>query len=164
MPAAARGHRRLDTALRGLQAGVGGAPAAGSAPASAVVQTGAHAGAGRSVIAADDSTKTLARVGATGIAAWRLENGAIHDLHLLPSGNLLAQNGWTRLVEYSAEGHDVVWEYDAAASPSNAALPLEIHGFQRLENGVTMVAESGRGDKGPRIIELSAAGEELLAV
>lgn len=123
------------------------APARGEASPSAV-QTGTP----RRVIAADSSTKTLAAVGLDGRVEWRLPCGAIHDLHLLPDGHLLYQDGWTRIVELD-ERRRQVWEYDAKTN-GNATRPVEVHAFERLPDGTTMVVESGPA----RIIEVDRGG------
>jgi hypothetical protein len=112
------------------------------------VQTGTP----RRVIAADSSTKTLAAIGPDGRVEWRLSCGAIHDLQLLPDGHLLHQDGWTRIVELDAARRPV-WEYDAKAG-ANRTRPVEVHAFQRLADGITMIAESGPA----RIIEVDRAG------
>ena len=122
-------------------------PARGEAPPSAV-QTGTP----RRVIAADSSTKTLAAIGPDGRVEWRLPCGPIHDLHLLPDGHLLYQDGWTRIVELD-ERRRPVWEYDATTN-GNATRPVEVHAFERLADGTTMVVESGPA----RIIEVDRAG------
>ncbi|MEO2012978.1 MAG: PQQ-binding-like beta-propeller repeat protein, partial [Fuerstiella sp.] len=49
---------------------------------------------------------------------------------------------------------DVVWEYEAKMAPGNKGRRIEIHAFQRLENGNTMVVESGRS----RILEVDVDG------
>jgi hypothetical protein len=112
-----------------------------------------QAGAARRVIAADSSKKTLAAVGPTGNVEWRRPNGAIHDLHLLPDGHLLLQDGWTRIVELDAS-RAVVWQYDAAQG-DNAGRAVEVHAFQRLADGGTMIVESGPA----RIIEVDRDGK-----
>jgi hypothetical protein len=72
----------------------------------------------------------------------------------LPNGNLLFQSSWTKVTETDPSGK-VVWEYDSATSNGNAGIPLEVHACQRLENGLTMIAESGVG----RIIEVDRDGK-----
>ena len=119
----------------------------GEAPPSAV-QTGTP----RRVIAADSSTNTLAAIGPDGRVAWKLPCGAIHDLHLLPDGHLLYQDGWTQIVELDAD-HRRAWSYDAKTN-GNADRPVEVHAFQRLADGTTMIVESGPA----RIIEVDSAG------
>ncbi len=48
----------------------------------------------------------------------------------------------------------IVWEYDAAKRNGNEGQRIEVHAFQRLPDGLTMIAESGRG----RIIEVDRDG------
>ncbi len=119
----------------------------GEAPPSAV-QTGTP----RRVIAADSSTKTLAAISPDGRVEWKIPCGAIHDLHLLPDGHLLYQDGWTQIVELDANRRPV-WTYDAKGN-GNADRPVEVHAFQRLADGTTMIVESGPA----RIIEVDSAG------
>jgi len=119
----------------------------GEAPSSAL-QTGTP----RRVIAADSSTKALAAIGPDGRVEWKLPCGAIHDLHLLPDGHLLYQDGWTQIVELDASRRPV-WTYDAKGN-GNADRPVEVHAFQRLADGTTMIVESGPA----RIIEVDSAG------
>ncbi|MFM8890463.1 MAG: hypothetical protein ACKOTB_02365 [Planctomycetia bacterium] len=123
------------------------AAALGEAPVTAV-QTGTP----RRVIAADSSTRTLAAVGADGRVEWRLPVGAIHDLHLLPDGHVLYQDGWTRIVELD-ERHRPIWDYNAKRN-GNAGRTVEVHAFQRLPDGSTMIVESGPA----RIIEVDRDG------
>jgi len=44
----------------------------------------------------------------------------------------------------------VVWTYDSSKMNGNQGKSVEVHAFQRLPNGLTMIAESGVG----RIIEV----------
>lgn len=124
------------------------AVSAQAAEPAAAVQTGTP----RRVIAADSSTKTLACVGRDGRVEWRIPCGAIHDLHLLPDGHLLYQDGWTRIVELDAD-RKPAWRYDATGN-GNAGRPVEVHAFQRLADGSTMIVESGPA----RIIEVDRSG------
>jgi len=48
----------------------------------------------------------------------------------------------------------VVWSYDAAEMNGNKGRRVEVHAFQRLPNGLTMIAESGPA----RIIEVDRNG------
>ncbi len=81
-------------------------------------------------------------------------NGGVHALHLLPGFTILTQNGWTDLIEVNLN-KDVVWSYDAKTTNREAEVPkLEVHAIQRLENGTTMIAESGAS----RLIEVDAEG------
>lgn len=112
----------------------------------------AQMGPGRRVIAADDSTRTLAAVGADGRIEWKMPCRQIHDLQLLPDGHLLYQDGWTRIIELDAT-RKPVWQYDAKEN-GNASRPVEVHAFQRLSDGSTMIVESGPA----RIIEVDRTG------
>ena len=85
---------------------------------------------GYSLIAADGSKRTLAKVKSDGSVAWKIACGAIHDLHLLPNGHLLYQDGWTHVIELD-ESREKVWEYDATSN-GNSNKKVEVHAFQRL--------------------------------
>jgi outer membrane protein assembly factor BamB len=110
---------------------------------------------GHRLLIADDSTRRIAIVDAAGKIQWEHKVGPIHDLHLLPSGNVLFQLSWTRIVEMDPKTDSIVWEYEAATSNGNTGKKVEVHAFQRLEDGITMIAESGPG----RIIEVDAKGK-----
>lgn len=107
---------------------------------------------GRTVVAADSSTQSLAAITADGKVQWRIGCGAIHDLHLLADGHLLYQDGWTHIIELDEE-RQKVWEYDAKSN-GNADRLVEVHAFQRLADGSTMIVESGTA----RIIEVNQDG------
>ena len=104
----------------------------------------------RRFIAADSSKHRVAIIDETGRTEWEHRIGALHDLHVLPDGNVLLQLSWTEVAEIQPKDGRIVWRYDATQRPANAGKPLEIHAFQRLANGRTMIAESGPGN----IIEL----------
>lgn len=108
----------------------------------------------RRVLGADDSTKRLAIIAPDGAVEWEMKVGAIHDAWMLPNGNILFQQGWTRVVE-ATPNKRTVWEYDAAKMNGNEGKRVEVHAFQRLENGLTMIAESGVA----RIIEVDKDGK-----
>ena len=108
-------------------------------------------GPARRVLAADDSTHRLGIVAADGSLEWEIKVGAIHDEQSLPNGNILLQQGWTKVQEMTPD-KQVVWEYDAAKA--NGGKPVEVHSFQRLDNGLTMIAESGPA----RIVEVDKDG------
>lgn len=106
----------------------------------------------RRFIAADSSKNRIAIIDELGQTEWEHKIGPLHDLHVLAKGNVLMQTSWTEVVEINPVSGEVVWRYDAKRNSQNASQRLEIHAFQRLPNGRTMIAESGPG----RIIEVSA--------
>ena len=109
----------------------------------------------RRFIAADSSKSTIAIIDENGGVEWQRKIGPLHDLHVLPKGNILFQDSWTHVVEVDPKTDKVVWEYEAATAPGNAGRRIEIHAFQRLADGNTMVVEAGRS----RIIELNKSGK-----
>jgi hypothetical protein len=109
----------------------------------------------RRVLAADYSKKRIAILDDSGRVHWEHRIDNIHDLHMLSSGNILFQTSMTRLLEVDPKGgNKVVWEYDAGRMNGNGGKRVEVHSFQRLPDGTTMIAESGPS----RIIEVDAKG------
>jgi outer membrane protein assembly factor BamB len=111
------------------------------------------------ILAADSSTHRIAVVKADGTVLWQRKVGDIHDLQLLPNGNILFQDSLTHLLEVTpgtdGQPDKVVWEYDASKMNGNEGKKLQVHSFQRLPDGNTMIAESGIG----RIIEVDHDGK-----
>lgn len=96
-------------------------------------------------------------VDAKGKVEWELplKFGGAHDVWQLPGGNLLLHTGPATVEEITPDGKSV-WKYTAA--PKDAKGRVEIHAFQRLADGSTMVAESGNRrlvevDKGGKIVK-----------
>lgn len=116
--------------------------------------TGAEDSDGRRFAASDSSKKRIAIIGADGRTEWEYRIGPLHDLHVLPSGNVLFQTSWTRLLEVDPRTDKIVWEYDSGKRNGNEGRPVQVHAFQRLADGKTMIAESGPA----RIIEVDAEG------
>jgi hypothetical protein len=110
-------------------------------------------GAGRRLLVADDSKQRLAIVAADSSLEWELRVGAIHDASVLPNGNILLQQGWQKVVEVTPD-KKTVWEYDAGKMNGNEGNRVEVHAFQRLDHGLTMIVESGPA----RIIEVDKEG------
>lgn len=108
-------------------------------------------GTPRRFLAADYKKGILAIFGKDGKIEWSVKIRDIHDAWVLPSGNVLYQQGWTRVVEMTPEKKEV-WVWDAAKA--NEGRRVEVHSFQRLPDGLTMIAESGSA----RIIEVDPAG------
>ncbi|EDM26578.1 hypothetical protein LNTAR_02182 [Lentisphaera araneosa HTCC2155] len=65
-----------------------------------------------------------------------------HDVHMLANGNILLQDDWRRIVEITLD-KKVVWSYDAGNMNGNKGKGVEVHAFVRLDDGITMIAESG---------------------
>ena len=130
------------------------------AAAADAAAAGAAAPAGRRVLAADYSKKVVALVDAsTNKVLWQRKSAGTHDLYLLPNGNVLTGDGWTRIIEVkpgtNGQPDQVVWEYDAAKQNRADGKKVEVHAFQRLADGNTMIAESGPA----RIIEVDKDGK-----
>jgi hypothetical protein len=99
------------------------------------------------VLAADRGH--VAIVNARGEVEWEVANAAeVHDLALLPNGNVLFSTGPTTVVEMTPE-KKIVWKHEAKPKEGYTGR-VEIHAFQRLDKGLTMIAESGNR----RIIEV----------
>ena len=121
-----------------------------------LVATGTAFGEGHRLLVADYSTKRIAIVDASGKIEWEYKIDDLHDLQLLPSGNVLFQTSMTRLVEVEPKSNKIVWEYDAQRMNDDGKR-VEVHAFQRVGEGRTMIAESGRA----RIIEVGKQGAIL---
>ena len=81
-----------------------------------------------------------------------------HDLQVLANGNLLLHTAADEIREVTSDGA-TVWSWKSRpVAPYEGR--VEIHGFQRLANGDTMIAETGN----LRIIEVNAKGEIVRAV
>lgn len=87
-------------------------------------------------------------------AGPRTGHAGHHDLQFLDNGNILFHDDWTTIVEMTLD-KKVVWTYDSSKQNGNQGKRVEVHAFQRLPNGLTMIAESGVG----RIIEVDREGK-----
>lgn len=89
-----------------------------------------------------------------GVVEWEIACGHnSHDIAALPNGNFLLHLGADRVVEMTKDKR-VVWEWVAKpVAPYSGR--VEIHGFQRLKDGTTMIAETGN----KRIIEVDKDGK-----
>jgi outer membrane protein assembly factor BamB len=119
-----------------------------------LVAGGEPAAPGRRLLLADYSTRRIALLAADGKVEWEYKIGDLHDLHYLPTGNILFQTNFRQLIEIDPKTNKVVWQYDSGKANGNAGKGVEVHAFQRLADGVTMIAESGPA----RIIEVDRAG------
>jgi outer membrane protein assembly factor BamB len=102
----------------------------------------------------------LAIVEPDGRISWELKWGGIHDVHVLPNGHILVQQGAAKIAEIDPATRQVVWSYDSATQNGNAGKKVEVHAFQPLGDGRLMIAESGPG----RIIEIDRDGALLKEV
>ena len=107
------------------------------------------------VLAADRGRGHLAILGTDGKVEWEMENKHdVHDLQMLPNGNILTHTSSTNVVEIDQKTKEIVWKYEAKPKEGYKGR-IEIHAFQRLDDGNTMVAESGN----TRIVEVDKAGK-----
>lgn len=104
----------------------------------------------RAFFAADYEKKLAAVVNKDGTLGYRDAIGDIHDAQPLKNGNWLIQTAFTNVIEVDAKGKQV-WKYEPDMSHGR----IEIHAFRRLENGLTMIAESGAS----RIVEVDREGK-----
>ena len=106
---------------------------------------------GHRVLGADKGK--VAVVESDGKVSWEYPNPfTVHDLARLPNGNIMFQSGAATVVEVSPE-KKVVWSYTSKPkAPYKGA--IEVHAFQRLADGTTMIAETGN----KRIIEVDKDG------
>jgi outer membrane protein assembly factor BamB len=111
----------------------------------------------RRFITADSSKGRIAIIDASGKTEWEYKIGPLHDLHVLSDGHVLFPATWTHLIEVDPQSNKVVWQYDSAKQNGNEGKAVEVHAFQRLDDGVTMIAESGVS----RIIEVDRGGKLL---
>lgn len=99
----------------------------------------------------------LAIVEADGKISWSMPWGGIHDVHVLPNGHIVVQQGAAKVAEIDPATKQVVWSYDSATQNGNSGKKIEVHAFQPLANGSFMIAESGA----QRIIEVDRNGKLL---
>ncbi len=83
-----------------------------------------------------------------GAIEWEVPcGGTSHDIALLPSGNFLIHTGDRTIIEMTPD-KKIVWKHES--KPTDEKRGVQIHAFQRLADGNTMVSESGNA----RIIEV----------
>jgi hypothetical protein len=108
--------------------------------------------AGYRVLAQDKGH--VAIVGSDGKVEWEVEcKYNSHDIHLLPNGNLLLHTAAATVTEMTPK-KEVVWQYTAKRKEGYKG-GVEVHAFQRLPDGNTLVAESGNR----RIVEVDRDGK-----
>ncbi len=95
--------------------------------------------------------KRVAIINSKGEIEWEVPNPdarEIHDIQALPNGNVLFQTGYTTVVEVSRD-KQIVWKHESKPKAGYDG-KVEIHSYQRLKNGLTLIAESGNS----RLIEV----------
>ena len=118
-----------------------------------------HAAEDRLVlVGASYGKNVLAICDSKGAVLWRHDtagpergHAGHHDVHLLKNGNILFHDTWTKTQEITLD-KKVVWEYDSATQNGNQGKRVDVHAFARLDNGETVIVESGVG----RIIHVDA--------
>lgn len=101
----------------------------------------------------------VAVVASDGTVEWEVKcDHNSHDIHLLPNGNLLLNTGGATVTEMTPK-KEVVWTYEAKPVAPNKGR-VEVHSFQRLADGTTLVAESGNR----RLVEVDKAGKVVKEV
>ncbi|HQR33172.1 MAG TPA: hypothetical protein PLK30_10560 [Blastocatellia bacterium] len=98
--------------------------------------------------------KHVAIINSKGEVEWEVPNPdarEIHDIQALPNGGVLFQTGYTTVVEVSRD-KQVVWKHESKPKEGYAG-KVEIHSYQRLKDGMTLIAESGNS----RLIEVDKA-------
>ena len=91
----------------------------------------------------------------SGKVEWQYPGGTTHDMARLANGNILFISGAATVVEVAPD-KSVVWKYESKPKPGYQG-KVEVHAFQRLPSGDTMIAESGN----LRIIEVDRDGQIL---
>lgn len=95
----------------------------------------------------------VALVDSSGRVTWEAPTDAeVHDLALLSNGNILFPTSRTTIVEMT-RAKQIVWRYESKPKPGYQGR-IEVHAFERLPDGMTMIAESGNR----RIIEVNRDG------
>ena len=104
------------------------------------------------VLAQDNGRAAI--VNAKGQIEWEVPcKHNSHDIAMLPNGNFLLHTGPATVTEMTPE-KKIVWQYEAKPKEGYKGR-VEVHAFQRLDNGLTMVAESGNG----RLVEVDKDGK-----
>ena len=120
--------------------------------AAIVATAGAQRPVSHRLIAQDKGHVVI--VNAKGETEWEAPYPFVsHDIAVLPNGNVLLHTGPATIVEMTPD-KKVVWEYTSKPKEGYSG-PVEVHAFQRLKNGLTMIAETGN----LRIIEVDKDGK-----
>ena len=87
--------------------------------------------------------KRIAIVNARGEVEWEVPNEAreVHDIQMLPNGNVLFQTSYTTVVEMNRDKR-IVWKHESKPKAGYTGA-VEIHSYSRLKDGLTLIAETG---------------------
>lgn len=101
----------------------------------------------------------VAIVGPDGKVEWEVPcKYNSHDIQMLPGGNVLLHTADAAVTEVTPK-KEVVWKYEARPKPGYKGR-VEVHAFQRLADGNTVVAESGNR----RVVEVDKDGKVVKEV
>ncbi len=93
-------------------------------------------------------------VNAKGEVEWEVPCKYVsHDISMLANGNILLHTAAATVIEMTPD-KKVVWKYEAKPKQGYQGA-VEVHSFQRLADGLTLVAESGNR----RLVEVDQAGK-----
>src|SRR3954466_1918855 len=106
-----------------------------------------HAHAERLVLASASYGKNIVAIcDADGKLLWSYKtagpksgHAGHHDIQLLENGNILFHEDWTTISEITLD-KKIVWTYDSSKRNGNQGKSVDVHAFQRLPNGLTMIA------------------------
>src|SRR5215813_13662489 len=101
-------------------------------------------------VLAAENARHIAIVNEKGEVEWEVANKApeVHDIQMVPNGNVLFQTSYTTVVEMNRD-KQIVWQHESRPKEGYAGR-VEIHSYQRLKDGLTLIAESGNA----RIVEV----------
>ena len=128
-----------------------------AAPASAQLKPLPPVGPPYSLIAQDRGK--VAILDPSGKVVWEIPaRHTAHDIQVLPNGNILLPTDDVTVVEMNRD-KKVVWKHVSKPAGDYKGR-VEIHAFQRLDDGLTMIAETGN----KRIIEVDANDEVVRTI
>jgi hypothetical protein len=105
--------------------------------------TAVQTGTPRRVIAADDSTKTLASIAPDGRVEWKLPCGPIHDLHRLPDGTtMIVESGPGRIIEVDRDGN---LRHEIKLTVNDRSPHSDTRNARKTEAGTYLVAHEKDG-------------------
>jgi hypothetical protein len=94
-----------------------------------------------------------------GKVLWEVKtNFVCHDMQVLDNGNVLYLRGPATVAEVNKEGK-TVWEHTSKPVGDYKGA-VEVHACQRLDNGNTLIAETGN----KRLVEIDKDGKEVFSL